>query len=591
MTIERTDATRPEQQTKPARPATAASPAGRTDRHTTRRTTSQRETGARGSGPAGRIEAVMSRVFEERQIMVRTAQGIRTLRLGPRRQMMMAGAALGVLAWGLAGTAASVGAMLHIGDQATQIRDLEIGYAQLITDVADRRGELAPLSARMEADRTVAERILERSAALQRRADRLAQRVALLETAKGDLEAERADLQADVAALEDSAAALTAQRDAAVERIADLEAAVGEAEAHREQAREAARALGGEADRLRQALAEAETWRAAADSQIAELTRSVQGAYATVDRVAAERDRLGGELAVHRRELESAQAQIERLNDLHRHTHLAAVDLATERDRLSDRAGALEGQVGALQARMVAMEEGQEAFFEHLRDLAGSHAEDLESGLSLTGLDVDAMIEELEAETHAAVRPLAPGRGGPMIPADALPATFADVSEEAADLIALVERLAELQDLAVRLPLSAPIDGDYYITSGYGPRRDPLTGRSASHFGLDFGAGWREAIVAAAQGEVVHAGRRGAYGNMVEIDHGLGVTTRYAHLHSVDVTEGDTVEAGDPIGILGNTGRSTGPHLHYEVRLDGRPIDPMNFVKAGRHVLEGIGSR
>ncbi|MEQ8967096.1 MAG: peptidoglycan DD-metalloendopeptidase family protein [Azospirillaceae bacterium] len=566
---------------------------GRTASGTTHRSGRVRADGrgrAGGHGPRS-LAAWLDRGFQERQVIVRTGHGVRTLRLGRGRQMAMAGAALGVLAWGLAGTAATVGTLFHIDDQATQIRDLEIGYAQLITDVADRRGELAPISARMEADRTVTERILERSATLQRRSDRLADRVDRLERAKASLEADRAALRDTIASLEADLTAMAAARDAAVGRVAALETRLSDAEADRQRADVTARDLRGEIDRLRQALDEAETWREAADRQIAELTRSVQGAYGTVDRVAGERDRLSGELSETRHSLAEAEDEIDRLEALNRRMHLAAVDMATARDRLSDRAGRLEGRIGSLQAEIVAMERGQEAFFETLRARAESHAEDLESGLSLTGLDVDALVRELESETHAALKPLAPGRGGPMIPAAAVATDMAEVPEEAVDLIALVDRLTELQEVAVRLPLSPPIMGDWYITSRYGGRRDPLTGRSAAHHGLDFGAGWREAVVAAAPGEIVHAGRRGAYGNLVEIDHGLGVTTRYAHLHSVDVSVGDTVEAGDPVGVLGNTGRSTGPHLHYEVRLDDRPIDPMNFVKAGEHVLEGNGPR
>jgi len=94
-------------------------------------------------------------------------------------------------------------------------------------------------------------------------------------------------------------------------------------------------------------------------------------------------------------------------------------------------------------------------------------------------------------------------------------------------------------------------------------------------------------VLATAPGRVVFAGWSGGYGRMVEIDHGLGIHTRYAHLMQIDVEVGDTVDYRQDIGLLGSSGRSTGPHCHYEVRVDGRPYDPMNFLKAGKYMFKG----
>ncbi len=96
----------------------------------------------------------------------------------------------------------------------------------------------------------------------------------------------------------------------------------------------------------------------------------------------------------------------------------------------------------------------------------------------------------------------------------------------------------------------------------------------------------RTPIYSPGPGTVIFAGRNGAYGNMVEIDHGLGLTTRYAHMHAISVERGQDVSMGDGIGLVGSTGRSTGPHLHYEVRFNGQPRNPWNFLKAGEHVFE-----
>jgi murein DD-endopeptidase MepM/ murein hydrolase activator NlpD len=130
---------------------------------------------------------------------------------------------------------------------------------------------------------------------------------------------------------------------------------------------------------------------------------------------------------------------------------------------------------------------------------------------------------------------------------------------------------------APALAAAAPVEGR--VTSAFGGRTDPFTGLPATHRGVDYGAPEGTPIVAAAPGRVVFAGPRGGYGNSVEIDHGNGLVTLYAHAAEVGVRAGETVEAGQAIATVGETGRATGPHLHFEVRLEGRPVDPSKVLK------------
>lgn len=131
------------------------------------------------------------------------------------------------------------------------------------------------------------------------------------------------------------------------------------------------------------------------------------------------------------------------------------------------------------------------------------------------------------------------------------------------------------------LPLAAPL-GRFVLASPFGPRPSPFTGLPSRHEGVDLLAPPGTPVRAAAAGRVRSAGRDGPFGLAVELDHGGGLTTRYAHLAKILVRPGAEVEAGRPVGLLGNSGRSTGPHLHYEVRLAGRPLDPRLFLEAGR---------
>jgi Membrane proteins related to metalloendopeptidases len=169
-----------------------------------------------------------------------------------------------------------------------------------------------------------------------------------------------------------------------------------------------------------------------------------------------------------------------------------------------------------------------------------------------------------------------PAVGGPYL--DPQPPTGFDAS--LSELDAALTRLEAMRSTAKRLPFANPAPGKQ-ITSRFGNRIDPFFGRLALHAGIDFSAATGGEVKSTGSGTVITAGRSGGYGNMVEIDHGDGITTRFGHLSRVLVKVGDHVSTGDVVGLAGSTGRSTGPHLHYEVRRNGAPVDPMHFLNAG----------
>ncbi len=172
------------------------------------------------------------------------------------------------------------------------------------------------------------------------------------------------------------------------------------------------------------------------------------------------------------------------------------------------------------------------------------------------------------------------GVGGPFIPADAGTDGSAfnrSVARAARDL-AMAERLKALMPF---MPVRMPLLGDASVSSPFGYRADPFLGRLALHPGVDLIEAYGDEIHAAGAGRVVHAGPMGGYGIMVEIDHGNGLTTRYAHMSQALVAEGQDVAQGAVLGRIGSSGRSTGPHLHYEVRVDGEPVDPERYLRAG----------
>lgn len=169
--------------------------------------------------------------------------------------------------------------------------------------------------------------------------------------------------------------------------------------------------------------------------------------------------------------------------------------------------------------------------------------------------------------------------GGPFVPLDAR----ADFEAHVAALDRSLSILDTLSATTSSVPFANPVPGKP-VSSRFGMRLDPFLKRAAMHSGIDFRAQRGTPVRAAGNGRVVAAGRNGGYGKMVEIDHGGGLTTRYAHLKRISVRKGETVEAGATIGKVGSTGRSTGPHLHYEIRRNGRAVDPKAYLDAGREL-------
>lgn len=240
----------------------------------------------------------------------------------------------------------------------------------------------------------------------------------------------------------------------------------------------------------------------------------------------------------------------------------------SERETPSDRADRIFSKV-TLSLKDV--ERAQMARMEHLTSSATRASEAIRTIVERTGVTLSAGTTEAaanEADGNAI--------GGPFVE----PQDEDRFGRSLAALDSALLELEETRDAARKLPLLSPAPTSD-VTSNFGNRLDPFLGRLALHAGIDFRAPIGTRIRSAAAGTVTTAGPTGGYGNMVEIDHGNGVITRYAHLAVILVNVGDHVRADDVIAKSGSTGRSTGPHLHYEVRVNGRAVDPVRFLGAG----------
>lgn len=197
---------------------------------------------------------------------------------------------------------------------------------------------------------------------------------------------------------------------------------------------------------------------------------------------------------------------------------------------------------------------------------------------------IRAMLAELGlAETRLAptARSGMTGTGGPHIPLPALSPEASPFERQVFRLQTVIRDHERLNRLVASIPVARPHAGELELSSGFGARLDPFLRSWAMHSGIDFRGATGEPVFSAASGRVAHAGMLGGYGLLVEVDHGNGIVTRYAHLSRIDVKEGDMVGVGQRVGRIGSTGRSTGPHLHYETRINGEAVDPMRFLRAG----------
>lgn len=222
----------------------------------------------------------------------------------------------------------------------------------------------------------------------------------------------------------------------------------------------------------------------------------------------------------------------------------------------------------SINASLKAIENQQLTRIATLADNAYKNADAITQALEAAGLPVDAELDKNDV-------------GGPLVPLDSSMIFDSKVKE----LDEALDALDQVKKEARKLPLTNPAPGRT-VTSPFGVRTDPILGTAALHTGMDFRAPIGMPAKVTAAGVVTKAGWNGGYGRMVEVDHGNGFSTRYGHLSEIDVTVGQKLTAGDVIGKTGSSGRSTGPHLHYEVRHNGEAVDPLRFLAVGKKVAQ-----
>ncbi len=554
----------------------------------------------RGSA-LSRLRQASRGLFRERQLLLREADRVRSLRLSRGLQQTAAAGAVVALVALLASGIALVRQEQRIAARHAELAALRQNQADLRQDIDSLRAYAEQIAevGRGDGDRAVRAlhgagetvgdlpealaRVAEAVAKVAGRTARLGSRARESEAALGEAEARlahqarvRAELESELARTRAALANASNGRADLGGKLAETMADLRAARISRQAAMQSRLKAERRADALESRLVEARGAEERLRGRVAGLREELQASRAARAALVDERQELADKVA--RLEEALGTVAVGRDGDLvDRIAGLQEALAATERerDRLVAERERLLDQTDSLEQRITALLERQSGLVEHFTARTKDGLAAIENTVEMTGLDADALIARVKAEGQ--------GRGGPFVPVAGANIPYVD---QVAELDQQMERLLTLQTALAALPLTAPLDA-YWISSYYGKRRDPYNGRWAMHEGLDLAAQAGSPVQAAAPGTVAFAGWKSGYGRLVIVDHGYGVRTYYGHLKSISVKKGQEIGHRARVGEVGSTGRSTGPHVHYEIRMDEEPMDPMNFLKAGKHVFKG----
>ena len=252
---------------------------------------------------------------------------------------------------------------------------------------------------------------------------------------------------------------------------------------------------------------------------------------------------------------------------------------AAERDAVAGDAADALAERADLEREIARIDAENERIFSQLEEAVTLAMEPLGTMFEEVGLPPDRVLDQMRRQYS--------GQGGPLTPIAYSAKNRAPTPSEmrANAILTEMDALNLYRMAADKVPFATPVGAGVRLTSDFGYRRDPFNGGTRMHNGIDWAGRHGTPIAASAEGVVTFAGWQSGYGRMVKIRHAFGIETRFAHLARIDVRVGQKVSRGDRIGAMGNSGRSTGTHLHYEVRVGGKAVDPMTYIKAARHVF------
>jgi murein DD-endopeptidase MepM/ murein hydrolase activator NlpD len=571
----------------------------------------------------GGLRRLLDGLFREREILIRSDGEVRFLSVGPKSQMAACAVVVTGIIWAASAIPLTVTQGAINATNTAQILEAKIAYEDLVAEIEEYQDTVdrarfaldesrALLAAQIgeaeESERRLAgagealagpRKIVARSrVAMRGHLDQVNAVLASIANDGEDLESMLAKVRADLAASADGRILVARARTRLQERAEGLEVRLAavvddnqKIERSNNELSTGLRMTTAERDGLlknrtvlRETIGSLETElgaleleRQRIDTHNSELTVNLEASRDEASDLAGERDSLQELVAGLDSELQLDRAETGSLKDDLREVVRGLQQVTGDAGEIHDTRLALRTGIDSLLAELSNQQAAEEVVLQRAAERSASSIEDVETIIAMTGLKVDKLLARAQIEGL--------GQGGPFIVASGELLSEDELGGTMLSLENNMTRWESLKDVLRAIPLALPVDY-YRITSAYGPRADPVNGRRSRHQGLDM-AGWMKSSVwAPAPGTVVYSGKKGRYGIVVELDHGFGIRTRFAHLNKALVKVGDVVRHRQRIALLGSSGRSTGPHLHYEVRFDGKPLNPMNFIKAGRYVFK-----
>nr|WP_280859381.1 DUF5930 domain-containing protein [Pararhodobacter sp. SW119] len=323
----------------------------------------------------------------------------------------------------------------------------------------------------------------------------------------------------------------------------------------------------------------------ASERQRAELESGIETVQRTLRTRTRERDAARTQLTEYQRDdvnadLRAASLRLAEFEQTLDFLMTALADTAQERETVAVVAenAHMQAQHLALEYRL--LQDRNHRIFSQLEEAVDQAMTPLARMFTDAGLPPERLLQQVRSgyQTRtAALMPISISTSGTLDPG----------SDEgrANSVLTALEEINTFRIAAQRTPFAMPVRASVRFTSGFGNRRDPRSGGRRMHNGVDWAGPQGTPILATGGGRVTFAGRQGGYGNLVIVQHDFGIETYYAHLHRIDVNVGQRVSRGDRLGGMGTTGRSTGVHLHYEIRVGGRPINPMSYIRAAQNVF------
>ena len=327
------------------------------------------------------------------------------------------------------------------------------------------------------------------------------------------------------------------------------------------------------------ALLASEDRRRELETGIEVIQRTLRKTMKERDRAETQADKFLAELQAVTGNVSTAAGNAEETETTLDYLNAALDSTISQRDAMQLETLEMQDQVKDLKHQARLTDERNQRIFGRLEEAVTVSISPLEKMFENIGMSTDKLLEDVKSGYS--------GTGGPLTPLSVSTKGQPEdqTSLQANRLLAEMDKINLLRIASERTPLVLPVRTSYRLTSGYGWRRHPISGKGRMHEGTDFASSSGTPIYATADGVVVFAGWANGYGKVVKIQHALGFETRFGHLSKIKVQKGQRVSRGDRIGDMGSTGRSTGPHLHYEIRVGGKAVNPMTYIKAARNVF------